>query len=43
VAIDAPAGLELHNRITPVRLDALHGDTLMGTMTADETCGRDMR
>lgn len=32
VAVEAPVGVALHNTITPVRLDALHGDTLFGTL-----------
>lgn len=32
VALEAPMGAALHNTITPVRLDALHGDTLFGTL-----------
>ncbi len=30
VMAQAPAGLDLGNKITPVRLDELHGDTLYG-------------
>ncbi len=32
VAVEAPVDAMLHNTITPVRLDALHGDTLLGTL-----------
>jgi threonylcarbamoyladenosine tRNA methylthiotransferase MtaB len=34
VAALAPAGVDLHNAVTPTRLDELHGDTLLGTPLA---------
>jgi threonylcarbamoyladenosine tRNA methylthiotransferase MtaB len=37
VAVDAPPTQNLHNTITPVRLDALHGDTLWGTLLEEHT------
>ena len=32
VTLEAPMDAALHNTIPPVRLDALHGDTLFGTL-----------
>ncbi|HXF60420.1 MAG TPA: tRNA (N(6)-L-threonylcarbamoyladenosine(37)-C(2))-methylthiotransferase MtaB [Caldilineaceae bacterium] len=37
VMVEAPAHLPLHNTITPVRLDGLHGDTLLGTIVPPES------
>jgi threonylcarbamoyladenosine tRNA methylthiotransferase MtaB len=35
VLAGAPAGLDLHNKMTPVQLDALEGDIIHGTLLAD--------
>jgi threonylcarbamoyladenosine tRNA methylthiotransferase MtaB len=35
VLASAPAGLDLHNKMTPVQLDTLEGDIIHGTLLAD--------
>ena len=40
VSLEAPPAVDLHNRIVPVRLDALHGDTLFGTLAVTSTNSR---
>ncbi len=35
----APAGVDLHNVLTPTRLDELHGDTFFGSLLAESVDG----
>ncbi len=36
VMAHAPAGVDLHNVLTPTKLDALHGDTFFGSFKTDD-------
>ncbi len=39
VMAHAPAGMDLHNVLTPTRLDELHGDTFFGSLLAESVFG----